>query len=64
MKLAIAVPVAFLRGMTTTYLVKYSIATKIQIYPPLAGLMGPIRSSPQVWNGHGVAMFYKVVGCE
>ena len=64
MKLAITAPVAFLKGMASTHLVKYSVATKIQIYPTLAGLMGPMRSSPQVWNGHGVVMFCKVVRCE
>ena len=44
-------------GIASTHLVKYSMATRIQIWPPEAGPIGPIRSSPQVWNGQGVAMF-------
>ena len=30
---------------------------------PDGGLTGPLRSSPQVYKGHGVAMFCKLIGC-
>jgi hypothetical protein len=60
-KFATAALVAFRSGMASTYFVKYSVATRIQMYPLEAGLMGTIRSSPQVWNGQGVAMFWRLV---
>ena len=57
MKFATAGPVAFFNGIALTHFVKYSIATNIQIYPLDDGLIGLIKSSPQVWNGHGIVMF-------
>ena len=51
------------RAMASTHFEKYSVATKIQMYPPEDGLIGPMRSSPQVWMGHGVGMFCKLVRC-
>ena len=63
MKLTMAAPVALRRGMASTHFEKYSVAIKIQMYPPEGGLIGPMRSSPQVWKGHGVAMFCRLVGC-
>uniref|UniRef100_A0A2N9FKG6 Aminotransferase-like plant mobile domain-containing protein n=1 Tax=Fagus sylvatica TaxID=28930 RepID=A0A2N9FKG6_FAGSY len=47
MKLATAAPVALRRGIASTHFVKYSVATRIQMYPPDDGLIGPMRSSPQ-----------------
>ena len=52
-------PVAFWSGIASTYLVKYSIATSIHMYPCDGGLTGPTKSNPQVWKGHGVIMLYK-----
>ena len=60
MKLAMAAPIALRRGMASTHFEKYSVVTKIQMYLPGGGLMGPIRSSPQVWKGYGVAMFCRL----
>ena len=48
MKFATAAPVALRRGMASTHFEKYLVATKIQMYPPEDGLIGPMRSSPQV----------------
>ena len=62
MKLATAGLVAFFREMASTYFVKYSVTTNIQIWPLDGGLIGPIKSSPQVWNGQGVIMFWRLVG--
>ena len=45
-ELATAAPIALRRGMASTHLEKYSVATKIQMYPPEGGLIGPMRSSP------------------
>ena len=62
MKLATAAPVALQSGMASTHFVKYSIAANIKMYPLDDGLMGPMRSSPQVWKGHGVVIFCRLVG--
>ena len=62
MKFATTGPVAFFWGMASTHFVKYSIATSIQIWPLDGGLIGPIRSSSQVWNDQGFIMFWRLVG--
>ena len=46
MKLATAAPVALRRGTDSTHFEKYSVAIKIQMYPPEGGLIRPMRSSP------------------
>ena len=61
-KFATTRPVAFFRGTASTHFVKYSITTSIWMWPLDAGLIRPIRSSPQVWNGQGVIMFWRLVG--
>ena len=62
MKFAIVGPVIFLREMASTHFVKYSVTTSIQIWTLDGGLIGPIKSSPQVWNGQKVIMFWRLVG--
>ena len=57
MKFVTIGPVAFFREMASTHFVKYSVATSIQIWLLDGGLIGPIKSSPQVWNGQGVTCF-------
>ena len=61
MKFATIGPVVFFREMASTHFVKYSVATSIQIWPLDGGLIGPIKSSPQVWNGQGVIMFWRLL---
>ena len=46
MKFATATPVAFFKGIASSQFVKYSVATRIQIWPLEGDFMGPIRSSP------------------
>ena len=58
MKLETVAPVAFFKGMASTYFVKCSIAATIHMWPLEGGLIGPIRSRPQVWKGHGVVISY------
>ena len=60
MKFATAPPVALWSGTASAYLEKYSIATSIHMYPHEDGLIGPTKSSPQVWKGHGVTMLCKL----
>ena len=55
-------PVALRSGTTSTHFVKYSIATRIHMYPRDGGLTGPTKSSPQVLKGHGVTMLCKFCG--
>ena len=45
-KFATAAPVAFFKGIASSQFVKYSVATRIQIWPLKGEFMGPIRSSP------------------
>ena len=62
MKFAIAPLVTLRSGTASTHLVKYSVATRIHMYPRGGGLIGPTKSSPQVWKGHGVTMLCKFYG--
>ena len=62
MKFATAPPVALQSGTASTHLVKYSVATRIHIYPYDRRLTGPTKLSPQVWKGHGVTMLCKFYG--
>ena len=61
-KFATTALVAFFKGTTSTHFVKYSVATRICIWPLEGGFIGPIRSSPQVWKGHGVVISCSIFG--
>ena len=62
MKFATAHLVALRSGTAFAHLGKYSVATRIHMYPHDGGLTGPTKSSPQVWKGHGVTMLCKFYG--
>ena len=62
MKFAMAPSVALRSGMASTHLVKYSVGTRIDMYALEGGLIGPTKSSPQVWKGHRVTMLCKLYG--
>ena len=62
MKFVTAPPVALWSGTASAHLVKYFVATNIHMYPRDGGLIGPTKSSPQVWKGHGVTMLCKFCG--
>ena len=62
MEFATAPSVALRSGMASAYLVKYSVATRIYIYPWEGGLTSPIKSIPHVRKGHGVTMLCKPYG--
>ena len=62
MKFATALQVALQSGIASAYLVKYFVATRIHMYPLEGGLIGPTKSSPQVWKGYRVAMLCKLYG--
>lgn len=62
MKFAMIAPVAFFKRMASAYFVKYSVAAKIHIWPLEGGFMGPIRSSPHAWKGHGVIISCSTFG--
>ena len=61
-KFATALLVALRSGIALTHLVKYSVATKIQMFPFEGGLTSPTKSNSQVWNGHGVTILCKLWG--
>ena len=61
MKFATIPLVALRSSIASTHLVKYSMATKIQMFPFEGGLTNPIKSSPQVWNGHEVTILCKLL---
>lgn len=60
MKLATTHPMALQSGIAFTYLVKYLVATKIQMFPFEGGLIAPTKSNPQVWNGHDITILYRL----
>ena len=62
MKFEIATLVAFFKGMASTHFVKCLVAAKIHMWPLEGGFMGPIRSNPQVWKGHGMVISYSTFG--
>jgi hypothetical protein len=39
-------------GFASIHLVKYSIATIANLFPPCEGGKGPTRSMPHLWSGH------------
>ena len=52
-KLATELPIAFFIATASTHLVNSSMATSIHVHPSEEGFIGPIKSSPQLWNGYG-----------
>ena len=62
MKFTTTALVAFFKGMASTHFVKYSVAARIHMRPLKGGFMGPIRSSPQVWKGHGIVISSNTFG--
>ena len=51
-KLATQVHVAIFRATASTHLVNSSVSTSIHVHPSEGGFIGPIKSSPQLWNGY------------
>ena len=62
MKFATAALVAFFKGMAFTHFVKYLVAVRIHVWPLEGAFIGPMRSSPQVWKGHGVVISCSTFG--
>ena len=62
MKFATTAPVDFFKRTTFTHFVKYVVAIEIHIWPLEGGFVGPIRSSLQVWKGHGVVISCSTFG--
>ena len=62
LKFETAAPMAFFKGIASTHFVKYSVATRIHMWPLKGGFIGPMRSSPQVWKGYSVVMSCSAFG--